>query len=460
MNSESVESTQEVQQGSEDSLADTLQEMWSMQREVLKEMISGFRRLEQSQAELQANVTQQLEAQADQLQEARVAKPHPEFIQLIEERFGQVNTRLQQLDGIQAAIDQPDTVLQGQLKETQDIVFSSLVETREALQADLQEIRTTVGHSLETSTGALQEQLEHLKVASHSDLSEAKTAILNLLQQSQSHLHQEFNREITQLREAISANQESLKSSLVETRRAVEESLQAAASRSEDQTAGKLDGIADNLKHVHELRKKVEKTLDELTREVRDVGAVAGRLESSTVLTQELLDEQRTISALSQEREKRNEARTHNNAGVLCYHQGAYDSSVEHFKKALELDSSMAEAYNNLGLSYTEMGDNDRASDAFRQALELDPMVGQVYNNLGYLYHRRGELEHAVEMYQRAIQRSTDTSAAYSNLGNALYQLKRVDESVTAWKKAVEVDPSNQKAAAALERLGLESSSN
>jgi hypothetical protein len=29
---------------------------------------------------------------------------------------------------------------------------------------------------------------------------------------------------------------------------------------------------------------------------------------------------------------------------------------------------------------------------------------------------------------------------------------------VSAWKKAVEIDPSNQKAAAALERLGLESS--
>ena len=62
-------------------------------------------------------------------------------------------------------------------------------------------------------------------------------------------------------------------------------------------------------------------------------------------------------------------------------------------------------------------------------------------------------------MFRKCMGRSSDTSAAYSNLGNALYQLKRVDESVTAWKKAVEVDPSNQKAAAALERLGLESSS-
>jgi tetratricopeptide (TPR) repeat protein len=102
------------------------------------------------------------------------------------------------------------------------------------------------------------------------------------------------------------------------------------------------------------------------------------------------------------------------------------------------------------------MGRDEEATAAFQRALEIDPSVGQVYNNLGYLYYRRGDLNHAVEMYQRAIQRGSDTSAAYSNLANAYYKMKRFDEAVAAWRRAVEIDPSNQRASAALERLGLE----
>jgi superkiller protein 3 len=103
------------------------------------------------------------------------------------------------------------------------------------------------------------------------------------------------------------------------------------------------------------------------------------------------------------------------------------------------------------------MGRDEEASVAFQRALELDPAAAHVYNNLGYLYYRKGDLTHAVEMYQRAIQRGADTSSAYTNLANAYYRLKRVDQAVAAWRRALEIDPANHKAAAALERLGLES---
>jgi tetratricopeptide (TPR) repeat protein len=326
------------------------------------------------------------------------------------------------------------------------------------LPADLVDVRNTVQQSFEATSHSMESHMGRIESVTRKGADQLQVQLLESLDQSQTRMLRQLDQQVAALREVVRDNQDNMQTILETTRVSVEASLRNVSEQTKNGLVGKLDSVVEDLKQVQELRLKVEQSLDELTREVRDVGAVAGRLESSTVLTQELLDEQRAISSSAQERETRNEARKQNNAGVLCYHQGAYDSSVDHFKKALKLDASLAEAYNNLGLSYTEMGDNDQASDAFRKALELDPNVGQVYNNLGYLYHRRGDLEHAVEMYQRAIQRSSDTSAAYSNLGNALYQLKRVEESVSAWKKAVEIDPSNQKAAAALERLGLESS--
>jgi tetratricopeptide (TPR) repeat protein len=451
-----IPNEQEVQ-GTETSLSNTLQEMWSLQREVLREMISGFRRLEQSQKDFQSGIAEQMRSQTEQLREASVAKPHPEFVRMLDERFDRVAEKLEQLDVIHKALGEPDTTLQNQLKETQDVVFNSLVETREAVQGDLRDVRDVVQQSFQAATNTFGSQLQRMEGQARESAVSSRSELLDTVKESQVNLQRLLNRELAQLRESVDVGQQDMCKTLDATRQSVESSLQDVSEKTQKGLVDKLDAIVGDLEQVHELRRKVEKSLEDLSREARDVGAVAGRLESSTVLTQELLDEQRAINVSVQERETRNEARQHNNSGVLCYHQGAYDSSVEHFKKALELDPGMAEAYNNLGLSYTEMGENEQASDAFRKALELDPNVGQVYNNLGYLYHRRGELEHAVEMYQRAIQRSSDTSAAYSNLGNALYQLKRVEESVKAWKKAIEIDPSNGKAAAALERLGLES---
>jgi len=457
MKTKTVQEDQEMQ-GAETSLANTLQELWSLQREVLREMINGFRRLEQGQKDFQDLVGRQMQSAVDQLAEASVAKPHPEFVELLDNRFDKVHGQLKQLDAIQSALGEPDTTLQNQLKETQDIVFNSLVESREALQADLVDVRNTVQESYVATSKNVESQVNRIETVARNSAEQSRAELLDSLEQTQGRMLHQLDQEIGALRDIVEINQDNMKKALISTRDSVETSLRDISEQTQNDLVGKLDRVVEDLKQVQVLRQKVEQSLEELTREVRDVGAVAGRLESSTVLTQELLDEQRAISTSAQERETRNEARKHNNAGVLCYHQGAYDSSVDHFKKALKLDPGMAEAYNNLGLSYTEMGKNEQASDAFRKALELDPTVGQVYNNLGYLYHRRGDLEHAVEMYQRAIQRSSDTSAAYSNLGNALYQLKRVEESVTAWKKAIEIDPSNQKAAAALERIGLESS--
>ncbi|MFQ5599141.1 MAG: tetratricopeptide repeat protein [Candidatus Krumholzibacteriia bacterium] len=405
-----------------------LQEVWSLQRESLKEMIGGFRRLESAHSELQSGVTSQLESTSSRYEEARVAQPPADFVQLLESRFEALEAVVERLDGsLRDVLGASNATLQGQLQDTRDAVRSTLTESGAALQASLRE-----------------------------SLTESTDSVLSSLRSSQANVQSRIEEMQEELQGGIERSVAQIRSSVGETRTSVQELLARAAADSRSEMEHSLARVLDEIQQVRELRAQVDAALDELRREIREVAAVAGRLESSTVLTQELLDEHRQYSLDAKERDQREEARRHNNAGVLCYHQGAYDASVEHFRKALELDSTLAEAYNNLGLSYTELGRDEEASDAFRRALELDPAVGQAYNNLGYLYYRRGDLDHAVEMYERAIQRNSDTSAAYTNLGNALYRMQRIDESVAAWRRAVEIDPSNHKASTALERLGLE----
>jgi tetratricopeptide (TPR) repeat protein len=369
-----------------------LQEVWSLQRESLKELIGGFRRLEGAQIEQQSAVVGQVEGLVSRVEDLRGAS-QSELVRRLEERFEALARSVEQVGGSLRGAD---------------------TKAGSDLQATLAEV--------DASWKQVQAGLDRMQ---------------------------------TQLRGALADMHTELSRSAEGTRTAVREALEHSASESRAELERSLSRVLDGSQEIRQLRGDLQTTVEALRSDVHDVAATAGKLEKSAQRAQELLDEHRRLAVDERDRERRGEARRLNNAGVLSYHQGAYDTSVQHFQRALELDPGLTEAWNNLALTYTEMHADSEALEAFKKALELDPSVGHVYNNLGYLYHRRGELESAVEMYQRATQRSSDTSAAWANLANALYEMRRVDEAVGAWKRALEIDPANPKAASALERLGL-----
>ena len=458
------------------AVSDMMQEVWSLQRDVLRELMTGFRRLEHAQRELQVEFARQLEVQISRpTSDPRAAERDAEFAALVDSRFKSLEQAVTRIEaGVRALPSESGADVASKLQEilaqsgnsSSHEVVLQLADTRTALRETVAELHHAVSggltHILDQTKEALQfvraEMRTNLEtsqqqVAARLDATHAQ--IRGAMQESQSWLQSALDRDVSGMRESLGSTRQSVEDAISETRIGVQDFVGRSVTEARDVVVQSVDRLTQEVRQVRDLRAQVQSALDGLQNDVRDVSAVAGRLESSSVLTQELLDEQRTHAAAERDRQRREDARKHNNAGVLCYHQGAYDGSVKHFRKAIELDAKLTEAYNNLGLSYTEMGRDEEASDAFTKALEIDPTLGQVYNNLGYLFHRRGDLEHAVEMYERAIQRSNDTSAAYTNLGNALYKLKRVDDSVKAWRRAVEIDPANHKAAAALERVGL-----
>jgi tetratricopeptide (TPR) repeat protein len=53
--------------------------------------------------------------------------------------------------------------------------------------------------------------------------------------------------------------------------------------------------------------------------------------------------------------------------------RGFYQSSLDHFKEAIRLDSSMHEAYTYLGYANRKLGNHAEALEAYRQALRIFP---------------------------------------------------------------------------------------
>lgn len=488
--------------------ATMLEEVWSLQRESLRETLGGLRKLESAQAALQADVASQVESQVDRVAAVvgavqsqvgqvgsqvgrvescvdRVASGVAGVTGRVDQvatqvtqassTVGKVETQVGQVDGrvvqvgtqvgkVDARVAQVESLVAGvesQVKRVESQV-TSVQGGVGRVESDLRQVRSqleqlaarveTVGQAAASSPELLDLVGRHFEVLER-DVRQIETAVRAGLGES---LRAAVDTLQSAVRSALQESQSAVRSNITESQTQLGKLVASATNETRAQIERVLTKLLEELGPVRDARGHIESAVDGLVRETREVATLARRVESSQVLTHELLDEQRQVAARVDARERRERARQVNNAGVLSYHQGSYDTSVERFKQATELDPTLSEAYNNLGLSYTEMGRDEEASIAFQRSLELDPSAGHVYNNLGYLHYRKGDLSTAVEMYQRAIQRGADTSAAYANLANAYYRLKRTEQAVAAWRRALEIDPSNHKAATALERLGLD----
>lgn len=209
-------------------------------------------------------------------------------------------------------------------------------------------------------------------------------------------------------------------------------------------------------KDLSEWKNAIEKNIGALESQMEDTRRLVSELHANNSAIVKLVENQKQTMEEHEKRRKTAEAKRHNNAGVLAYHNGQYEKALENFRKAIEIDPGLIEAYNNLGLAYTEINEEKLAIEAFKKAIELAPELAAAYNNLGYVFYRLGSYTEAIEMYNQAIGREKNNASAYTNLGNALYKLKKIDEAIEAWKKALSLDPANEKARRNLERFHAE----
>lgn len=79
------------------------------------------------------------------------------------------------------------------------------------------------------------------------------------------------------------------------------------------------------------------------------------------------------------------------------------DSSIEHFRRAIEIDENFALAYSALGSSYVnrvlkglgQSGDHEKAKNAFKKALALDPKLLEARMQMIFIYLTGGQKQKA-----------------------------------------------------------------
>jgi tetratricopeptide (TPR) repeat protein len=114
------------------------------------------------------------------------------------------------------------------------------------------------------------------------------------------------------------------------------------------------------------------------------------------------------------------------------------------FRRALELEPSMAAAHTNLANALYRKGLVDDARAHYEKALEHDPDQPEARFNLGNLLDELGETELAIAELRRVCHRSPDFADAHYNLGIILARVGGVAQARGHFHQYLELDPASE----------------
>lgn len=126
--------------------------------------------------------------------------------------------------------------------------------------------------------------------------------------------------------------------------------------------------------------------------------------------------------------------------------------SIAYFQSAITEDSSYALAYVGLADSYNSLGSvqigalppkqaRSHAEHAAVKALELDSSLAEAHCALGNVQHYNWKWEAAEREFKRAIELNPSYANAYNSYASYLMSRGRVQESIAASNRARELDP-------------------
>src|SRR6266567_1015477 len=124
--------------------------------------------------------------------------------------------------------------------------------------------------------------------------------------------------------------------------------------------------------------------------------------------------------------------------------------AIEQFQQAVDKDPNYALAYVGLGDCYLLLEDyaGTPASETYpkakafaQRALQLDSSLAEAHTSLAYVYTNLWQWEQAEEEFKRAIKLNPNYPTAYHWYSMYLLDLGRIDEAMAEIKRAHELDP-------------------
>ena len=113
-----------------------------------------------------------------------------------------------------------------------------------------------------------------------------------------------------------------------------------------------------------------------------------------------------------------------------------WERAEEHFRRAIELDPGYPTVHQWYSSTLTWLSRFEEALSEAKRALELDPLSLVINLNLGDTYYGMRQYDKAIEQYKNTLALDENFPWAHSGLGN-IYELQgKFDEAIAEYKRA------------------------
>ncbi len=85
------------------------------------------------------------------------------------------------------------------------------------------------------------------------------------------------------------------------------------------------------------------------------------------------------------------------NMGLEQYKKGAYNSAIDYFKNAVEIQKDFYDAYYNMAVVYDFVGNTNEAISALSMLLKQNPEDFSANLKIAQIYHKKGDVKNALE---------------------------------------------------------------
>ena len=106
----------------------------------------------------------------------------------------------------------------------------------------------------------------------------------------------------------------------------------------------------------------------------------------------------------------------HNLLGNIKLNSGNIITSINYFKKAIELNPNFSGAFCNLGLAYKKLKNNELALENYYKAINLNPKNFKALFNLATYFKEKNDIENAEKFYLKTIDVMPNLLEAHNNL--------------------------------------------
>jgi tetratricopeptide (TPR) repeat protein len=133
---------------------------------------------------------------------------------------------------------------------------------------------------------------------------------------------------------------------------------------------------------------------------------------------------------------------------------GDYSGAVSDLQKVVSWEPQNAAAYNDLGVLFYNQGDMENARASYEQAVYLDSEHPNYQKNLADFYLLEDQrVEDALKLYVNVLKSNPEDVESLIATGWACVGLNKIDDALDFFQRALEIEPWNEAARQALNRL-------